>query len=77
MSVNTRRIRKVGNSWMVPLPPEAMAAAGFEPGMELEISAQPGHVELQPAGTPDRWLVEFAARFTDRYREDLAELAGL
>ncbi len=62
---------------MIPLPPETMAEAGFEPEMELAISSSPGHVELQPAGTPDRWLVEFAARFTERYREDLAELADL
>jgi antitoxin component of MazEF toxin-antitoxin module len=72
-----RRIRKVGNSWMVPLPPETMREAGFQPGMEVEIAAQPGHVEMTPAEGPPAWLVEFAARFTDRYRADLAELADL
>jgi len=34
-------------------------------------------VDLDPAGIPDTWLVEFTARFTERYREDLAELADL
>lgn len=75
--VITRRIRKVGNSWMIPLPPETMTEAGFGPDMEIAISSSPGHVELQPADTPDRQLVEFAARFTERYREDLKELAEL
>ena len=73
----TRRIRKVGNSLMVPLPPETLSEAGFAEGQEVSITSRPGHVDLDPPGAPERWLVEFAARFTDRYREDLAELAEL
>jgi hypothetical protein len=42
--------------------------------MEVEITSRPGHVEMEAAGVPNRQLVEFAARFTDRYRADLAEL---
>lgn len=73
----TRKVRKVGNSLMIPLPPETLAVSGFTEGMEVAIGSRPGHVDLDPAGIPDKWLVEFTARFTERYREDLAELADL
>jgi hypothetical protein len=73
----TRKIRKVGNSLMIPLPPETISEAGFKEGMEVSIGSRPGHVDLDPAGVPDTWLVDFTARFTERYRQDLAELADL
>ncbi|GEM_PF-1465625 len=73
----TRKIRKVGNSLMIPLPPETISEAGFKEGMEVAIGSRPGHVDLDPAGIPDKWIVEFTARFTERYREDLAQLADL
>lgn len=75
--VITRKIRKVGNSLMIPLPPETLSESGFKEGMEVAIASRPGLVELEPAAVPDKSLVEFAARFTERYREDLAELADL
>jgi antitoxin component of MazEF toxin-antitoxin module len=75
--VITRKIRKVGNSLMIPLPPETISESGFKAGMEVAIGSRPGHVDLDPAGVPDKRLVEFTARFTERYREDLAELADL
>ena len=75
--VITRKIRKVGNSLMIPLPPETISESGFKAGMEVAIGSRPGHVDLDPAGIPDKWVVEFTARFTERYREDLAELADL
>jgi hypothetical protein len=63
---------------MIALPPETIAESGFKEGMELAIESRPGHVDLDPAGAPgDRWLADFTARFTERYREDLAELADL
>jgi antitoxin component of MazEF toxin-antitoxin module len=73
----SRKIRKVGNSLMIPLPPETISESGFKAGMEVAIASRPGHVDLDPAGIPDKGLVEFTARFTERYREDLAELADL
>ncbi len=77
MVIITRKIRKVGNSLMIPLPPETISESGFKEGMELSIDSRPGHVDLDLAGVPDKWLVEFTARFTTRYLEDLAELADL
>jgi antitoxin component of MazEF toxin-antitoxin module len=75
--VITRKIRKVGNSLMITLPPETLSESGFKAGMEVAIGSRPGHIDLDPAGTPDKWVAEFTARFTERYREDLAELANL
>jgi hypothetical protein len=45
--------------------------------MEVAIRSRPGHVDLDPAGVPDKRLVDLTARFTERYREDLAELGDL
>jgi hypothetical protein len=73
----TRKIRRVGNSLMLPLPPETIKDAGFKEGMEVAIGSRPGHVDLDPAGAPDQWLMEFMGDFIERYREDLAELAEL
>jgi antitoxin component of MazEF toxin-antitoxin module len=75
--VITRKIRKVGNSLMVPLPPETLSESGFKVGMEVAIRSRPGHVDLDPAGVRDERLVDLTARFTERYREDLAELGDL
>jgi hypothetical protein len=47
----------------------------MQEGMEVSISSSPGRVEIEPVDAAPRDLVEFAARFTDRYRAALAELA--
>jgi antitoxin component of MazEF toxin-antitoxin module len=70
-----RKIRKVGNSAMISLPLEIISEAGFKEGMDLVITSRPGHIDLDPAGMPDKRLAEFTSRFTERYRKDLAELA--
>jgi len=75
--VITRKIRKVGNSLMIPLPPETISESGFKAGMVVAIRSRPGHVDLDPASVPDKRVVDFTARFTERYREDLAELGDL
>ena len=53
---------------MIPLPPETISESGFKAGMEVSIGSRPGHVDLDPAGVPDKRLVEFTTRFTERYR---------
>jgi hypothetical protein len=45
--------------------------------MEVRLTSRPGHVEIAPTEVPAQDLVEFAARFTDRYRQALARLAEL
>ncbi|MGH7881905.1 MAG: hypothetical protein ACREN8_03215 [Candidatus Dormibacteraceae bacterium] len=70
-----RKIRRVGNSLMAPLPPETIKEAGFTEGMEVQILSRHGHVEMTPVETPATDLVEFAARFTKQYRQALQVLA--
>ena len=43
--------------------------------MNVVITSRPGHIDLDPAGMPDKRLADFTSRFTERYRKDLAELA--
>jgi len=70
-----RKIRKVGNSLMISLPPATVSEAGFKEGTAVVITARRGHVDLDRAGMPDKRLADFTSRFTERYRKDLAELA--
>ncbi len=70
-----RRIRKVGNSLMISLPPETLQESGFREGMEIAITSSSGRVEMEPAEAPRAGVAEFTMRFTDRYREALARLA--
>jgi antitoxin component of MazEF toxin-antitoxin module len=70
-----RKLRRVGNSLVVSLPPEAVSEAGFKEGTDVVITSRPGHVDLDRAGMPDRQLADFTSRFTEHYRKDLAELA--
>ena len=60
---------------MVPLPPETLKEAGFQEGMEIQITSSLGRVEMEPVGGPTSEVVEFAARFTKRYQKALAALA--
>jgi antitoxin component of MazEF toxin-antitoxin module len=73
--VINRRVRRVGNSLMVSLPPEIAREAGFSQGMEVRLTSRPGRVEIAGTEVPGRDLVEFAAKFTDRYRQALEMLA--
>lgn len=61
---------------MLPIPPELLRAARLEVGHEVELAAEAGRIVATPAGLePDPDLVEFAARFSGRYRYALEELA--
>jgi antitoxin component of MazEF toxin-antitoxin module len=61
---------------MVPIPPELLRTARLDVGQEVELTAEAGRLTITPAGVePDPDLVEFAARFTGRYRYALEELA--
>ena len=73
--VITRKIRRVGNSLMVPLPPETLKESGMHEGMEVSISSAPGHLDIVPLDAPPTELLEFAARFTKSYQAALSELA--
>ncbi|HLQ34699.1 MAG TPA: hypothetical protein VK457_18590 [Chloroflexota bacterium] len=70
-----RRLRRVGGSVMLPLPPEMLTESGLAPGDVVRLKSRPGHIEIAPTEGPDLEVAAFAARFTRRYREALARLA--
>ncbi|HEX6510848.1 MAG TPA: hypothetical protein VF157_01000 [Chloroflexota bacterium] len=70
-----RRLRKVGGSVMLPLPPAMLAESGLRDNDVVRLKSRPGHIEIVPSEGPDLEVAAFAARFTRRYREALAGLA--
>jgi antitoxin component of MazEF toxin-antitoxin module len=71
----TRKLRKVGGSVMVPLPPEVLAHAGLRVNDSVVIRSRPGHVEIEPEAGPDRDALAFMEDFLADYGEAMAKLA--
>jgi antitoxin component of MazEF toxin-antitoxin module len=72
----TRRLRKVGGSIMVSIPPELLRDSGLQLDAVVRLRSQPGRIEIEPTeASPSQDVVSFAARFTTRYRQALKELA--
>jgi hypothetical protein len=69
------RIVRHGDRYIVELPAEAVAAAGFADGTDVEIRAEPSHIEIVPGSKPGAELLGYAAEFFDRYDDDLRRLA--
>jgi len=69
-----RRLRRVGGSIMLPLPPEMLTESGLTAGDVVLLRSRPGHIEIQRTEGPDLEVAAFAARFAARYREALAGL---
>ena len=70
-----RKLRRVGNSVMVPIPPEALAESGLHVGQEVIMRARFGQIDLVPCDGPTADVTAFAARFVDQYRDALRRLA--
>ena len=70
-----RNLRRVGNSTMVPIPPELLREAGLSVGQEVTIRSERGRIAIEPVEGPLPDLIAFAARFTEQYREALHQLA--
>jgi antitoxin component of MazEF toxin-antitoxin module len=70
-----RKLRRVGNSVMVPIPPEALGESGLKVGQEVVVRVRYGQIELVPSEGPGADVAAFAARFVDRYRDALSCLA--
>lgn len=71
-----RKLRKVGGSVMVPIPPELLRDSGLQLDSVVRLRSQPGRIEIEPTeASPNPEVVAFAARFTTRYRQALKELA--
>ena len=71
----TRKLRKVGGSVMVPLPPEVLQEAGLAVDSQVVIRSRPGHVDIEPEGGPDADAMEFLDSFLAEYGEAMAKLA--
>jgi len=71
----TRKLRRVGNSVMLAIPSEVLAEAGLREGQSVTLRSQPGRLEVEATDMPDQRVAAFAARFSERYREALQELA--
>ena len=71
-----RRLKKVGGSVALFIPPEMLEELRLEPGMEVEIRSEGGSLRVRRAevGPPDD-LIEFAHRFTKKYEAALRNLA--
>jgi hypothetical protein len=70
-----RRLRRVGGSVMLPVPPEMLVESGLVAGDVVRLKSRPGHIEISRTEGPDLEVAAFAARFSARYREALARLA--
>ena len=75
MGEMTRKLRKVGGSIMLPLPPEILEDSGLTEGDSVVIRASPGQVRIEAAAAPDPDAMEFMDAFLAEYREAMAKLA--
>ena len=75
MGEMTRKLRKVGGSTMVPLPPEILKEAGLVEGDSVVIRSSPGQVQIEAEAAPDQDAMEFMDAFLTEYREAMAKLA--
>ena len=71
-----RRLKKIGGSVALFIPPEMLEELHLEPGAEVEVVSEGGSIRVRraEAGPPED-LVEFAHRFTKKYEEALRNLA--
>ena len=71
-----RRLKKIGGSVALFIPPEMLEELQLEPGAEVEVSSEPGSIRVRRAESgPPEDLVGFAQRFTKKYEEALRNLA--
>ncbi len=71
-----RRLKKIGGSVALFIPPEMLEELRLEPGAEVEVSSEPGSIRVRRAESgPPEDLVGFEQRFTKKYEEALRNLA--
>jgi antitoxin component of MazEF toxin-antitoxin module len=75
MGEMTRKLRKVGGSIMLPLPPEILQDAGLAEGDSVVIRSSPGQVQIEGEAAPDPDAIGFMDAFLAEYREAMAKLA--
>jgi antitoxin component of MazEF toxin-antitoxin module len=71
-----RRLRRVGGSVMVPIPPEMLEELQLRADQSVRLVSEEGSIKIEPTVTrPSPEVVEFAARFMDEYEDVMRELA--
>ncbi|MCA1717742.1 MAG: AbrB/MazE/SpoVT family DNA-binding domain-containing protein [Actinobacteria bacterium] len=71
-----RRLKKIGGSVALFIPPEMLEELGLEPGSEVEVVSEGGSIRVRSAESrPPDDLIEFAHRFTRKYEEALRNLS--
>ncbi len=72
-----RKLRKVGGSVMVPIPPEMLDELQLRADQSVRLVSEGGGIRIEPAvPRPSPEIVEFAAKFMDEYEEVLRKLAN-
>lgn len=71
-----RRLKKIGGSVALFIPPEMLDELRLESGSEVEVISEGSSIRVRRVepGPPDD-LVEFAQRFTKKYERALRNLA--
>jgi antitoxin component of MazEF toxin-antitoxin module len=71
-----RKLRRVGGSVMVPIPPEMLDELQLRADQSVRLVSGGGGIRIEPAvPRPSPEVVEFAAKFMDEYEDVLRELA--
>jgi antitoxin ChpS len=71
-----RKLRKVGGSVMVPIPPEMLEELQLRADQSVRLVSEEGSIRIEPsAPRPSPEVVEFAAKFMDEYEDVMRELA--
>ncbi len=69
-----QRLKKIGGSVALFIPPEMLEELQLKPGTEVEVTSEGSSIRRVQPGPPDN-LVEFARRFTRKYETALKNLA--
>ncbi|MDP9410375.1 MAG: AbrB/MazE/SpoVT family DNA-binding domain-containing protein [Actinomycetota bacterium] len=71
-----RRLKKIGGSVALFIPPEMLEELRLEPGAEVEVRSEGSSIRIRRVRSdPPDDLVEFAQRFTRKYQTALRNLA--
>jgi antitoxin component of MazEF toxin-antitoxin module len=76
METKRRRLKKIGGSVALFIPPEMLEELRPGPGAEVEVTSEGSSIRIRRVaeGPPDD-LSEFARRFTKKYETALRNLA--
>lgn len=71
-----RRLKKIGGSVALFIPPEMLEELGVRSGSEVEVVSDGVSIRVRSAEPrPSDDLIEFAYRFTNKYEEALRNLS--